>query len=50
MKTLFISLLILLSIIFLIFGLSLFVLKHLKGSKMYYFVKRHLITDEDLEK
>jgi hypothetical protein len=25
------------------------VLNKMKGSKLYYFVKRHIITDEDLE-
>ena len=31
------------------FGFSLFTLKYLKGTKVYNFVKKHLITDEDLE-
>jgi hypothetical protein len=34
---------------FLTIGFSIMVLNKMKGSKLYYFVKRHIITDEDLE-
>jgi hypothetical protein len=49
MDILFITLLILAGLLFLTFGFSILVLKYLKGSKLYYFVKKHLITDDDLE-
>jgi hypothetical protein len=49
MYILFIILLILASFVFTTIVFSILVLKYLKGSKLYYFVKRHLVTDDDLE-
>lgn len=49
MYILFIILLILASLVFTTIVFSILVLKYLKGSKLYYFVKRHLVTDDDLE-
>lgn len=34
----------------LVFALSVFVITKMKGTKLYFFVKKHIITDEDLEK
>ncbi len=49
MKILIITILAIFGILCLVVGLSIIVLKRMKGSKLYYFVKRHIITDEDLE-
>lgn len=49
MKILIITILAIFMVVCLVIGLSMVVLKHMKGSKLYHFVKRHIITDEDLE-
>ena len=50
MKTLVITTLAIFGLFCLVIGLSMIILKRMKGSKLYHFVKRHIITDEDLEK
>lgn len=49
MKILFVLLSIFL-LFLLVIGLSIIVLNRMKGSNLYYFIKRHIVTDEDLEK
>lgn len=49
MKILLITFLIIYCLLFITIGLSILVLKYLKGTNLYHFIKRHLITDEDLE-
>lgn len=50
METLLIILISLVLIFASILALSIFILNNMKGSKIYFFVKDHIITDEDLEK
>lgn len=49
MKLLIIIILSIFLLFCLIIGLSIIVLKRMKGSKLYHFVKRHIITDEDID-
>lgn len=49
MKTFIVFVLVVFLLFLVVFGFALFTLKHFKGTKLYNFVKRHLITDEDLE-
>lgn len=49
MKSLLIVAAIIILTLSLVLGLSFFVLKSMKGTKIYNFVKRNIITDEDLE-
>lgn len=49
MKAFFISVVVLYLIVTSTFVLSLIVLKFKKNSGIYRFVKKHIITDEDLE-
>jgi hypothetical protein len=49
MNTLIITILAIFGIFCLVIGLSIIILKRMKGSKLYHFVKRQIITDEDLE-
>jgi hypothetical protein len=49
MKTIVITMLSIFALFYLTVGLSMMVLKKMKGTKIYNFVKKHIITDEDLE-
>lgn len=37
------------SILWIILLISMFILDHMKGTGIYHWVKRHIITDEDLD-
>lgn len=40
---------ILIGILWVFFLYCVFIMEYLKGSKQYYWIKRHILTDEDLE-